>query len=78
MRGQPGHNTAPLALLPPSLQCMDDLTTERSFGSQATWLTDVLGLFFNILYVGVFYNQALADVRSTDAGIKCLYCSSSI
>ena len=26
---------------------------------------------------GVFYNQALADVRSTGAWIKCLFCSSS-
>ena len=28
---------------------MDDLTTERSFGLQATWVTDVLGLLFLIV-----------------------------
>ena len=31
---------------------------------------------FDIPSMGVLYNQALADVRSTGAGIKCLYCSS--
>ena len=48
---------------------MDDFTTERSFDSQATWVIDVLGLFFDMLYMGVFYNQSLADARSTGAGI---------
>ena len=26
-------------------------------------------------YHGCLYNQAFADVRSTGAGIKCLYCT---
>ena len=47
-----------------------DLTTERSFNSQAALMIDVIGLFFDM---GV-YNQALTDVRSTVAGIKSLYC----
>ena len=29
---------------------MDDLTTERSFDSQATWVADVLCLYFDILF----------------------------
>ena len=33
----------------------------------------MVGLFFDMLSMGVFYNQALVDVRSTSAGIKCLY-----
>ena len=49
---------------------MDDLTTERRFDSQATWVIDVLGLSFGHVIHGCFYNQALADVRSTGAGIK--------
>ena len=32
---------------------MYDLTAERSFGSQATWFIDVLGLFFDMLTMGV-------------------------
>ena len=51
---------------------MDALTTERSFKLQATWVIGILALFFTC-YLWVFlYNQALADVRSTAAGIDCL------
>ena len=32
---------------------MDDLTIEHSFDSQATWIIDVLGLFFDMLPIGV-------------------------
>ena len=32
---------------------MDDITTECSFDSQATRVIDVLGLFFDMLSVGV-------------------------
>ena len=68
MRGQPGQNIRPHARLLPRFHghvSMDDLTTERSFDSQAMCVIDVLGCL---------YNQALADVRSTGAGTKCLYC----
>ena len=51
-------------------RCMDELKTERSFYSQATWVIDVLIL----LFITCLYIQAFADVRSTGAGIKCLYC----
>ena len=32
---------------------MDGLETERSFDSQATWVIDVLGLLFEMLFKGV-------------------------
>ena len=51
---------------------MYDLTTERSFGSQATLC---LAYFLTRLIHKCLYDQALADVRSTGAGIKCLYCT---
>ena len=53
---------------------MDDLTNESSFDSKGTWAIYVLGLFFLTCYTLEFHNQALADVRSTGSGIKCLYC----
>ena len=53
---------------------MDDLTTERSFDSQGKWVVNVLGLFLLTCYPWVFAQPALTDVRSTGAGIKCLYC----
>ena len=37
----------------PGLGCMDDLTTKRSFDSQAAWVIDVLGLFFDMLSMSV-------------------------
>ena len=33
--------------------CLHDLTTERSFDIQATWVINVLDLFFDILSMGV-------------------------
>ena len=48
---------------------MNDLTHELIFDSQATWVVEVLGLFFDMLSMGV-----CTDVRSTGAGIKYLYC----
>ena len=56
---------------------MDDLKTERSFDLQATSAIDVLNLFF---IHGCFtqHIQAMADVRSTGTGSKCLYCSSKV
>ena len=51
---------------------MDNLTTERSFDSQATYFIDALGLFFfgHVIH-GWLSNQALVVAQSTDAGIKC-------
>ena len=44
---------------------MDDLTT-RSFDVQSTWVFDVLGIFVDMLSV---------VIRSTGAGVKCVYCT---
>ena len=73
MRGQPGHNTRVNATQIPGHGYMDDLTTERSYDVQAMWIIDVLGFFIHFIHRRV-YNQALADVRSTGAGIKCQHC----
>ena len=43
----------PIATLFPGHECMDDLTTECSPDSQAMWVIDVLGLFLDMLYIGV-------------------------
>ena len=49
MRGQPGHNTRPIATLIPGHENMDDLRSEHSVDSQATWVVQVLGLSFDML-----------------------------
>ena len=41
---------------------------------QCTWCIDVLGLLFKHVIHWCIYNRALADVRSTVAGIRCMYC----
>ena len=70
-RGQ--YTTArPIATRLPGHEWMDDLTTESSFVSPATWVINLCGLFLLTCY-----NQALQDVRSTGVGIKCLYCTVS-
>ena len=53
---------------------MDDLITERYFDSQAMSVIDVLGFFWHVIHEGS-YSRAVADVRSTGVGIKCLYCT---
>ena len=76
MPGQHWYNSRPHACLAPSFlgtNALDDLTNARSFDLHITWVIDVLGLFLTC-YHGCLYNQALADVRSTCAGFKCLYC----
>ena len=75
MRGQPIYDTRPHARLPPSFLCMDDLTTERSFDLQATWVIDVFGLCLWHVIHSSLYNQSLTDVLWTGTGIKCLYCT---
>ena len=52
MCGQSDHCTRPHARFPRHGH-IDDLTTECSFVSQATWVIDVLGLFFDILSTSV-------------------------
>ena len=55
---------------------MDDLTTERGFYSQVSWLLMYFACFSRILHV-YLYNWTLADVRTTVAGILYLHCSHS-
>ena len=43
----------PIASKIPGHGCIDDITTECSFGSQATCDIDVLGLFFQILVLSM-------------------------
>ena len=38
---------------PTSFLGMDDLKAESSFDSHATWVIDMLGLFFDMLSMGV-------------------------
>ena len=53
MRGQPGHYTRPYDRLSPSFLGIDDLAAKRSFDSHATRVTDVLGLYFDMLSMDV-------------------------
>ena len=52
MHGQPGHGTRPHARSTPSFVGTDvpDLTNERSFDSQPSWVID---LFLNMFCMGV-------------------------
>ena len=60
----------PIATQFPGHGYMDDLTTKLSFDLQASRAFDVLDYPFDMLSMGVC---TLKDVRSTGAGIKCLY-----
>ena len=57
----------------PGHGCMDDVTTERSFDSRGTCLNDVL--VSSLTCYLCCTPSGLADIRSTGAGIKCLYCT---
>ena len=72
MCGEPRHITKPDARLPPSSLGMDTSMASQlnvALIRKLAWVIDVL----DMLSMGVLYNQVLADVRSTGAGIKCLY-----
>ena len=78
MRGQPGHNAQPHARLKPSFQGIDAwITSELNEALVCKLRVSLMSLsdIFDIPSMGVLYNQALADVRSTRAGIKCVYCN---
>ena len=73
MRGQPGQNIHARSFLG-----IDNLTTQRNVAliREARGLLVCLAYsFWHVFYVRV-YTQALADVRSTGAEIKWLYCRS--
>ena len=78
MRGHPGHNSRPHARYQPSVRGMDtwmfsqlDAALIRKLRGSLVFLA----YFFLTAYPWVLYNETLVDVRSTGAGIKCLYCS---
>ena len=52
--------------------CMCDVTTERSFFSHKLSVSLMCFAYFLNCCYKCFYNQALADVQSTGAGIKFL------
>ena len=56
MLGQPEQYTTIrlFATQFPGYGYIDDLTTERSFDLQATGVIDVLGLFFDMISMGVY------------------------
>ena len=77
MHGQPGHNTRPHARLPHIFVAMDAWMTSQLNLSLIRKLRGSLMCFAELFWHGIqgcFYNQALADVQSTSAGIKCLHC----
>ena len=78
MRGRTGHNIRLHVRLPPSYQGIDAWKTLQLNIALVPKLRGSLMGFAYILscYPWCLYNQALANVRSIGAGIKCLYCSS--
>ena len=82
MRGQPGHNTRTDARSPLNFLSMYASTRPRPHNRTLFLLASYnvrgslmcLAPVFDMLSMHYFYNQTLADVRSTGAGIKCLYC----
>ena len=67
MRGQSVHNTRPRSIATqfPGHECMDDLTTERSFYSQATWGSVMCLAYLLTCYPCVFI-QPGTDKRPAD------------
>ena len=56
MHGQPMgriHGHTPFATQFPGHGCIYDLTTELSFDSQATWVIDVFGFLFDMIFISV-------------------------
>ena len=72
--GRPGmiHDRTPKF---PGHEFLDDFTTEQSFDSQATYVGHRCIWLISHITHECLYSQALVDVRSTGAGVKCLYCS---
>ena len=63
-----------IAILLSGHRCMDDIALILKL---RTWVIDLLDIFyFWHVIQGCLYNQALADVRSTDAGIRYMYWTS--
>ena len=75
MRRLPRHNTLLHARLQPSFLGMGAWMTSQMILVLIRKLSGSLRLLaFRHVIHACLYNQALADVRSFGAGIKCLYC----
>ena len=55
--------------------CMDDLTIKRTFDSQATCVIDVLGLYFEMLSMGMCTTRHWQISGRLVQWIKCLNCT---
>ena len=65
MRGEPMQaftTQRPIATKFPGHGCMDDLKTERSFDSKASWVIVVIGLECWHVIHECLYNQALSKI----------------
>ena len=77
MRGQPEQNTRPLSRLPSSMDAW--MNSQLNYIYNVALILKLCKSLMCLSYFchvtnGFLYNQALSDVRSTGAGIKCLYC----
>ena len=79
MHGQAVHSTRPHARLPPSF--LVRMITGPWPRNWAYFIRQINGSLMCLAHFswfvthGFLYNQALENVRSTGAGIKCLYCT---
>ena len=81
--GSPGikHTTAcPIAIQFLGHGCMDDLTTERKVDLQAQWVIYLLGLFFDLLSMGVWTTRHCMQTsgRSVQKWNVCTVCIPSL
>ena len=79
--GNPGHNTQPHAQLPPSFLVTDAwMISQLNVALIGKLHGSLLCLahFFDRWLSMFLYNQSLADVRSTGAGMKYLHCIKEI
>ena len=77
MPGQPGRNTRLHSRMLHNFLGMDAWMTSQmkvALIRKVRGSLMCLAYFFLTCYPLEFQNQALADVRSTGSGIKCLYC----
>ena len=65
MRGSPGKYMTASPIATQGMVCMDDVTAEHCFYSQATWVADVLGLSYRHVIRGCFV-QPSTGRRSLD------------
>ena len=69
--------TCPIATQFPWHGCMNDLQPNVTLICKLRGSLMFLSYFIEIIH-GCLYNQAMADIQSTGAVIKCLYCSNRL